>query len=258
MTKSITKTIEFIRLQEKKNKRSEKPVEDSSLKKSRIRRPLDFKSRKLWVEDRLQWRRTDQNNLNLPEEVENMGFRSLDEIWKFGWKWKNAEERDKITPLSPFYILELRGSDARRITWCVAHLSMACRLVHFQPSIWLDAWRINGCVAHPVITAPRTVLSKRYHLMRGASLDAWRIFNNCFSENCKYLMRGASLDAWRISPASSILGASLEAWRIQSYLCSFCSFSNVVSGFQVCSFGWSLHSSRSSAFHVFPYIFWAF
>ena len=175
MTKSITKSIESISLQEKKNKRSEKPVEDSFLKKSRIRRLLNLKSRKIWVEDRLRWRRTMKNNLNPSLDVKNDGIRPLDEIWQSGAKWKNGREREKITPLCLLYNLKVRGSDARRIMWCVAHHNMACRLVHSQPLIWLDAWRITGCVAHPVVTASWRITSKRCLLMRGASLDAWRI-----------------------------------------------------------------------------------
>ena len=50
MTKFIILSIEVIKkIQEKKSKRNEKPVEDSFPKKSRICRPSDFKSRKICV-----------------------------------------------------------------------------------------------------------------------------------------------------------------------------------------------------------------
>ena len=51
MTRSnVILTIEIIKTQEKKRKRSEKPVEDTFTLKSRICHPSAFKSRKLCVE----------------------------------------------------------------------------------------------------------------------------------------------------------------------------------------------------------------
>ena len=136
MTKSIIKTKEIIRLQEKKNKRSEKPVEDSSLKKSRICRPSAFKSRKLCVEidsDEEERCRTTWIPLKVWRMVES-DFWTKSERWVRNEKWG---ERYRETALCLFYNLKFGTLDAWRI-----QSILSCSEI--------SAFGFLRCVAHPL------------------------------------------------------------------------------------------------------------